>query len=315
MDHMMPEPDGMETTKRLRAMGYDKTIVALTANAVVGQAEIFLQNGFDEFISKPIDIRQLNSVLNKHIRDKQTPEVLERARRIKEEQEIYLIDGHIMDFDNRKHVNQSKKESAEIPAIGNSFDLLSNHINGIDLILGLQRYEGDIGVYSGIIRSYTGSVRSILKSIKNVSEDDLPDYKIKVHGIKGASYDIFAGKVGDTAKALEDAAGSGDYGYVRKNNPAFIEMTDKLIDDLEGLFSGMKSEGSKNVTEKPDPQLLSQLLNACKMFNINKVEDILDELEKYEYKIDNDLILWLRTNADIMDFSAITERLINREAD
>jgi CheY-like chemotaxis protein len=80
MDHMMPELDGIEATKRLREMGYDRPIVALTANAVSGQAEIFLNNGFDDFLSKPIDVRQLNSVLNKLIRDKQPPEILEAAK-------------------------------------------------------------------------------------------------------------------------------------------------------------------------------------------------------------------------------------------
>ena len=70
MDHMMPEMDGLETTKRIRELGYRHPIIALTANAVVGQQEIFLTNGFDAFISKPIDMRQLNDSLNKFIRDK-----------------------------------------------------------------------------------------------------------------------------------------------------------------------------------------------------------------------------------------------------
>ena len=81
MDHMMPKMDGIEATKILRELGYICPIVALTANALVGQAEMFLANGFDDFISKPIDVRQLNAVLNKLIRDKQPPEVLEAARR------------------------------------------------------------------------------------------------------------------------------------------------------------------------------------------------------------------------------------------
>jgi len=81
MDHMMPVMDGVEATRIIREMGYDKPIVALTANAVVGQADIFLGKGFNDFISKPIDIRQLNTVLNKLIRDKQPPEVIEQARK------------------------------------------------------------------------------------------------------------------------------------------------------------------------------------------------------------------------------------------
>jgi CheY-like chemotaxis protein/F0F1-type ATP synthase membrane subunit b/b' len=80
MDHMMPRMDGIETTKKLRDMGYDNPIVALTANAVAGQADMFLKNGFDDFISKPIDIRQLNTILNKLIRDMQPPEVIEMVR-------------------------------------------------------------------------------------------------------------------------------------------------------------------------------------------------------------------------------------------
>ena len=81
MDHMMPQMDGIEAAKRIRALGYEEPIVALTANAISGQADIFLKSGFDDFISKPIDIRQLNLILNRLIRDKQPPEVLEAARR------------------------------------------------------------------------------------------------------------------------------------------------------------------------------------------------------------------------------------------
>jgi len=102
MDHMMPGMDGIETTKKIRewessqkvlldkeqlrfgiSAGNRTPIVALTANAVSGQADIFLQNGFDDFISKPIDIRQLNSVLNKFVRDKQPQEVIDAARQQK----------------------------------------------------------------------------------------------------------------------------------------------------------------------------------------------------------------------------------------
>ena len=91
MDHMMPKMDGVEAVKIIREMGYTHPIVALTANAVMGQAEIFLHNGFDDFISKPIDIRQLNIVLNKLIRDKQPPEVIEKARLEKAKQNKFSL--------------------------------------------------------------------------------------------------------------------------------------------------------------------------------------------------------------------------------
>ena len=68
MDHMMPDMDGIEATKILRDMGYYYPIVALTANAIKGQAEMFIENGFSGFISKPIDIKLLNSYLIRFIK-------------------------------------------------------------------------------------------------------------------------------------------------------------------------------------------------------------------------------------------------------
>jgi CheY-like chemotaxis protein/HPt (histidine-containing phosphotransfer) domain-containing protein len=85
MDHMMPRMDGIEATKIIRESGYAQPIVALTANALAGQAAIFMENGFDDFISKPIDTRQLNMVLNKLVRDKYPVEVVEAARKQKEQ--------------------------------------------------------------------------------------------------------------------------------------------------------------------------------------------------------------------------------------
>jgi CheY-like chemotaxis protein len=75
MDHMMPKMDGIETTKIIRSKigsEYAETvpIIALTANAMTGSEEMFISNGFDGFISKPIDIMRLDVELNKWIRAK-----------------------------------------------------------------------------------------------------------------------------------------------------------------------------------------------------------------------------------------------------
>jgi len=74
MDHMMPRMDGMEAMLKLRELGYKGTIVALTANALVGNDEMFKQKGFDGFISKPVDVVQLDEILNKFVRDKHLDE-------------------------------------------------------------------------------------------------------------------------------------------------------------------------------------------------------------------------------------------------
>ena len=84
MDHMMPQMDGIETTRKLRETGYEGTIVALTANALVGNDVMFKENGFDDFISKPVDIRYLNAVLNKFVRDKYPEEAAKYKLTVKD---------------------------------------------------------------------------------------------------------------------------------------------------------------------------------------------------------------------------------------
>jgi len=70
MDHMMPGMDGITATNIIRKMGYDHPIIALTANATVGASQMFMDNGFSGFISKPFDIESLNAYLVRFIKDK-----------------------------------------------------------------------------------------------------------------------------------------------------------------------------------------------------------------------------------------------------
>lgn len=76
MDYMMPVMNGTDAMRKIRDTGYEKSIVVLTANAMIGVAEKFMEDGFDGFISKPINTTHLNTILIKHIRDKQSPGVL-----------------------------------------------------------------------------------------------------------------------------------------------------------------------------------------------------------------------------------------------
>jgi CheY-like chemotaxis protein len=71
MDHMMPDMDGIEATQKIRMLpvDYAKTvcIIALTANALSGMRELFLQNGFDDYLAKPIEISKLNEIMERWI--------------------------------------------------------------------------------------------------------------------------------------------------------------------------------------------------------------------------------------------------------
>ena len=283
MDHMMPKMDGIEAAGIIRGLGYPHPIVALTANAIVGQAEIFLQNGFDAFISKPIDMRNLNSVLNKYVRDKQPAEVIEAARR---------------------QVSAAEDISKNPPA-----RQLTGEIEGLDIAKGLARYDGNEATYLKILRSYTASVRSMLDTIAVFDDSRLKEYEITVHGIKGASFDIYADVIGESAKSLEMAAKEGDKDYIVRHNPAFIESAGRLICGAEDMLSAICAENTKQEKDKPDEILLKKLLAACQIFDMESADEAMDEIEIYKYSSDGGLTDWLRKSVDIIDFTAIAEKL------
>jgi CheY-like chemotaxis protein len=67
MDNMMPGMDGTEATRQIRALGYTRPVVALTADAIVGMREVFLESGFDDYIAKPVQLAALNELIEKWI--------------------------------------------------------------------------------------------------------------------------------------------------------------------------------------------------------------------------------------------------------
>ena len=300
MDHMMPEMDGIETTKHIRDMGYTEPIIALTASAVAGQVDMFLNNGFDDYISKPIDIRQMNVIMNKYVRDKQPPEVLETVRRFIENEE------------KNKDLTKSRINDVISDKI---ISLMDNKIAGLDITCGLERYYGDIEAYLRVLNSYSLAVRDMLEYIKVVDTEKLADYKIKVHGIKGACYDVFADNLADNAKKLEDAAVSGDLEYISTHNSHLVESATELLDEIDSLIVQINSVKSENNTkpekDKIDDKLLVQMLAACKEFNMNGVDMIMTQIEDYEYTSDKELSGWLRENVDLINFKKIADRITN----
>jgi|GEM_PF-6703686 len=81
IDHLMPEMDGIVTATKLRRLGYRGALVALTATAMAGNADAFIQSGFDGFISKPINVRQLDDILNKFVKKAPTPPAVIEAKK------------------------------------------------------------------------------------------------------------------------------------------------------------------------------------------------------------------------------------------
>ena len=156
MDHMMPRMDGIEATKILREMGYTHSIVALTANALVGRAEMFLRNGFDGFISKPIDSREMNHILNEFIRNRKPHDVVEAARQ-----------------------EQQKKEYEKIISISDELSAVTAHdIENALAVLG--KLLPDINNDTADMRLFITTVHGMKSALANVGEHSLSNTALRL---------------------------------------------------------------------------------------------------------------------------------------
>jgi signal transduction histidine kinase/CheY-like chemotaxis protein/HPt (histidine-containing phosphotransfer) domain-containing protein len=286
MDHMMPGMDGIEATKIIRSeigTEYAGTvpIIALTANALAGNEEMFLASGFNGFLAKPIDIFKLDGALNQWVRDKQTEETLWKAEREK--------------------IAEASVSSGGL--------LETARLEGMDFAAGLKRY-GTEEIYLKILQSYKTHSPGLLDKLCSLTRETLPDYAITVHGLKGASYGVCANEIGKAAEELEQAAKAGDYERVASKNAAFIARTEKLLGGLGKLLESAAEGGEeKQKAAVPDKALLEKLLDASKRFKPAIMEEAIAELESCEYESGGELIPWLREQLDNLEYDAIREKL------
>jgi CheY-like chemotaxis protein len=287
MDHMMPEMDGIEATEKIREIGTDYAknipIIALTANAIVGNEKMFLDKGFNAFLTKPIDLMRLDAVIRQWVRDKNRED-----KSLEEEFPIGIEEQPISDVPSQ---------------------VVSWQIDGIDLHKGLKHFGDDEESLLQVLRSYTANTRLLLDVIRGVTPDKLADYAITVHGIKGSSRSICASLAGDKAEALEKASKAGDFDFVNKNNLELIEIVEKLLTDLDNMLSTIDSEKQKPIKDRPDTGVLNKLLEACKIYDMDSVDEAVKELECYEYKSGGELVAWLWENVQQFNINEIIDKL------
>ncbi|MDR2517414.1 MAG: response regulator [Spirochaetaceae bacterium] len=203
MDHMMPGMDGLEATSFIRSLdagdGYcrDLPIIALTANAVSGQQEMFLENGINDFLAKPIDIQKLDDILEKW---------LPRSRRV----------------DAARPVEEARPEKTETVSIP-----------GVDIEAGIRNVGGRTEGYFDILLDFCRDAESRAGKITAALDaGDLKLYVTLVHALKGAARSIGAVETGDAAAWLEARADREDPGLVRNKTAELLEQLAVLTGNI-----------------------------------------------------------------------------------
>lgn len=202
MDHMMPEMDGVEAMKRIRNLLDDKyyrsVIIALTANAISGVKEMMEAEGFDGYISKPIDIILMENVLVKFL-----PQKL-----------ICYVDG------SNEDGSKNDKGNKEIAARKKDFE---ECLEGFDVEQGITNCGGEKEDYVEVLQVYFETGESRISDLERfLKSKDYKNYIIAVHGLKSSSASIGVMEFSERAKSHEFAGKEERYDFIHDDFDGFI---------------------------------------------------------------------------------------------
>ena len=220
LDHMMPGMDGVETLHQLRdaSLTEETAVVALTANAVSGAREAYLSMGFDDYLSKPIELDKLEAILKKHLPKALQEQPAEETFAIKFVDE----DGSVTDFSGEDEVLEffpADEEEAQDPS--SVIEALAQ--------AGLRTEEGtaycgnDAPYYVKMLQEFTDSLPARCGELEQaLAAADYQSYSIHVPALKSAMRTLGIPELPDAAQALENAAKGGDAEYVKAHHPPLM---------------------------------------------------------------------------------------------
>lgn len=267
LDHMMAGMDGMETLSRMREMPDDENkcngtpVVALTANAVSGAREKYIESGFNEFLEKPIITDKLEKIIIGLI-----PEELREERPEDTKRKEVPLDSEKM---------QETADVSDLPAIdGVDWNYAAIHFTEKELLLDVVReFVKSIGFYADELEQHYRSIGD---------GEQLNLYRIKVHAMKSSAALVGIVPLSGMAKILENAAADGELEIIESMTPVFLS---EWRGYREKLACFVPPQGEKKDVEDMAVilKLLDSLRDASAAMDIDAMDEIMSDLEKYEY--------------------------------
>lgn len=235
LDHMMPEIDGIETVQISREMKNNKCMdtpmIALTANAVTGARDIYVKEGFQDYLSKPVNGGQLEEILRKYL-----PEELCRVERKPEATDS----DKKADEDVQKDGQEIKKEHHSNMAVieivpSSKSSKAAEKLSYLDLEMGVEYSGGDEEMYREFLAMFCDvKAENESKIEEKYREADWKQYVTLVHALKSSSLTIGAVILSEAAKALEfegkkylDGDGSKEPEYILSHHKEVMELYEK----------------------------------------------------------------------------------------
>jgi len=250
MDHMMPVMDGVETMQKLRKMedGASLKIVALTANALSGVEAKYLAAGFDGFLAKPIEPREMAAVLLEMLPEEFIRTEEESLAEEQSEPDDGVLeflpddDDEILEFIpddpdvNNESNNESNNQSKSDPA-GEERLLEELKSLGINVDSGLRYSVGQRSFYLEMLRDYIHDWREKEEKLGQfLAAADWKAYEVLVHSLKSISKTVGADDISAAARELEFAATEENGEFIRENHPKLMESGKSLVGEMKKLM-------------------------------------------------------------------------------
>ena len=255
MDHMMPEMDGIEAVKIIRNLDLGKEngkyaglpIVALTANAIVGAKEMFLQNGFNDFLSKPIETAKLNDILAKWI--------------------------------------PQEKHEQSLPVTADIADetIIDINIEGVDVKKGMAFSGGSLKDYIETLEIFRKDGTLKIEELENCLESgNISLYTTYIHALKSACANIGADILSGEAKALESAGMKLDLPFIIKHNKGFAESLNKTLEDIGAvILANTEKPDIETLDIYFMKDKLAKLIAALKSFDLDMIDETYEALQAF----------------------------------
>ena len=218
LDHMMPEMDGIETLQNMKLLtdnpNRETPVIMLTANAIVGAKEEYMEAGFTDYLTKPIRETELLEMLRKYL----PGELICKNKEINNSGDM---------------VQSASEEQGNQPATGKMQQL--EKMEGLDVQTGLIYCANEEEFYIEMLKEYMKADKvSAMKQF--FSSEDWDDYRTTVHALKSTSLTIGAVHLSEGAKALETAAKEGETDYIRSHHKDVLEEYTRLTNRIKEIL-------------------------------------------------------------------------------
>jgi len=217
MDHMMPEMNGIETLQNLKAdsdnPNKNTAVIMLTANALIGMKEMYLEKGFTDYLSKPIVSDKLDKVIERYLSD---------------DKKVYAAESdYITEEDS---VSLSSADDTQ-----NTLKKLKGLIPDVNLEMAIHYCAGNEELYIEFLEDYVTDGR--YGRLSDAYRDmDIKKYEIEVHTLKSSSRTLGFDDLADAAEKLQYAAERSDIDTIKKMNDGMMELYNEILCALKKLL-------------------------------------------------------------------------------